>query len=362
MPAAMLVNGRHLPLAASPDGLATTLNPLSDSRWQSTVLDANASFFHGDVWAKILAETYGFSPCYLRAENSGDAQLLPVMEANSFISGRRGIALPFTDECEAIATDSTGFNVLFSTALTHLQTRRWKYFELRGGETELRGAPTAAEFWGHEVPLQGRSPAELFAGCSSPTRRAVRKAEKNGVVVEFSRTWEGMNAFYSLFCQTRKRHGNPPQPIKFFREIHRHAIEGNAGHLLLAKHGNAVVAGAIFLHQGRSAIYKFGASDASFRHLAANNLVMWRALQWYAEQGFAHLRLGRTSLDNDGLRQFKLGWGAREYSIKYFRYSRKARDFVPGVDQSSGWQTRIFKLLPQRVSRPLGALAYRHIA
>lgn len=183
------------------------------------------------------------------------------------------------------------------------------------------------------------------------------------MVVEFARKPEDMDAFYSLLCKTRKRHGNPPQPIKFFREIHRHAIETNSGLLLLAKHNGIAVAGAVFFHLGRAAIYKFGASDEMFRHLAANNLVMWRALEWYSEQRFSSVRLGRTSLENEGLRQFKLGWGAREYPIKYFRYSNRARDFVAGTDKSSsGWQTRIFKLLPQRVSRHLGALAYRHIA
>jgi hypothetical protein len=67
-------------------------------------------------------------------------------------------------------------------------------------------------------------------------------------------------------------------------------------------------------------------------------------------------------LDNEGLRRFKLSWGAGEYSINYFRYFVRAGEFVTGRDNSSGWQTRIFKLLPQRVSRSIGAFAYRHIA
>jgi CelD/BcsL family acetyltransferase involved in cellulose biosynthesis len=171
-----------------------------------------------------------------------------------------------------------------------------------------------------------------------------------------------MESFYALLCQTRQRHGNPPQPVKFFREIHRHAIEAHSGHLLLAKHHDTVVAGAVFLHAGQSAIYKYAASDFAFRHVSANNLVLWRALEWYARHGYTRLQLGRTSLGNEGLRRFKRGWGATEYAIKYFRYVRKSRGFVGATDGSSGWQTRIFKFLPQRISRYLGAFAYKHIA
>jgi hypothetical protein len=344
--------------------LVATVNPARGAaEWEST-LAANdqATFFHSGVWARILAASYGFTPHYLKIGEDA-AGYLPVMEANSFVSGRRGISLPFTDECEPIAPDPHTFNALFRSAVVHMSKRRWRYFEMRGGDTALSTDRTAAEFLGHEIKLEGRTSGELFANCVSSTRRAVRKAEKNGVAVEFGRTSADMDAFYSLFCQTRQRHGNPPQPRKFFQEIQRHAIETGSGLLLLARHNGIAVAGAVFLHFGRAAIYKFGASDSKTRHLAANNLIMWRAIEWYNKEGFSSLRLGRTSLENDGLRQFKQGWGSHEYHIKYFRYGNKARDFLSGTDNSStGWQTRVFKFLPQRVSRHIGAVAYRHIA
>jgi hypothetical protein len=324
--------------------------------------NAKATFFHSTIWARILASTYRFVPYYVTT-GEGAAGLLPIMEAHSFISGRRGVSLPFTDECEPIASDTDAFNTLFRSATVHMSKRNWRYIEIRGGETALSTERTTAEFFGHEIQLEGRTSAELFANCTSATRRAVRRAEKNGVEVKFARTQEDMDVFYTLLCQTRKRHGNPPQPRKFFQQIQRHAIETDSGRLILAKHNGIAVAGAVFLHFGRHSIYKFGASDSKSRHLAANNLVMWRALEWYNDKRFSTLRLGRTSVENEGLRQFKRGWGSHEYSIKYLRYANKTRDFLLGTDNSStGWQTRIFKLLPQRISRQIGAVAYRHIA
>jgi hypothetical protein len=333
------------------------------AEWDSALTaNAKATFFHSAIWAKILASTYGFVPYYVTSGEPA-AGILPIMEANSFISGRRGVSLPFTDECEPISADTDTFNALFRRAAVHMSQRKWRYIEIRGGVTGLSTERTSAEFFGHEIKLEGKTSDELFANCTSATRRAVRRAEKNGVKAEFARTPEDMDVFYSLLCQTRKRHGNPPQPRTFFQQIQRHAIETDSGRLVLAKHNGIAVAGAVFLHFGRHSIYKFGASDYKSRHLAANNLVMWRALEWYHNKGFSTFRLGRTSLENEGLRQFKQGWGSYEYSIKYLRYGNRTRDFLPGADNSStGWQTRIFKLLPQRISRQIGALAYRHIA
>ena len=68
------------------------------------------------------------------------------------------------------------------------------------------------------------------------------------------------------------------------------------------------------------AIYKFGASDPKFQELRGNNVVMSRAIEWCAGHGMEALDFGRTETTNDGLRRFKLGWGAEETEIQYSRY------------------------------------------
>ena len=122
------------------------------------------------------------------------------------------------------------------------------------------------------------------------------------------------------------------------------------------------MAGAVFFHSGRTCLYKFGASDETFQHLRANNLVMWEAIKWHARRGLGRLDFGRTSLGNGGLRRFKLGWGARERRIDYFRYDQRKAGFVTARDVSSGWHNRIFRMLPVSLSRLIGAAAYRHVA
>ena len=89
---------------------------------------------------------------------------------------------------------------------------------------------------------------------------------------------------------------------------------------------------------------------------------MWEAMKWLARHGATTLHLGRTSHGNEGLRKFKLGWGAVEESIEYVKYDLRKHTFVTETDATTGWYNRVFNVLPSGVSRLAGALLYRHCA
>jgi hypothetical protein len=339
------------------------LNPISEERWDSR-LTGNAcySFFHGSAWARALRQTYGYQPNYFAtlAGEHLDA-LLPVMEVDSWLTGRRGVSLPFTDYCDPLAGDLPAFQQLFDQAVLYGRDRRWKYLELRGGRQFLASALPSQRFYGHELALVDDE-KELFAALTSPVRRAIRKAEKQGLTVEILKDAEGIKQFYSLHCQTRRKHGLPPQPFKFFQNLQKCILAGGGGIIILARSGARTVAGSIFFHAGQQAIYKFGASDETMLELRGNDLVMWEGIKYYASRGFRTLHLGRTSLINEGLRRFKLGWGAREHSIEYFKYDLRKSAFVTDRDGALGWYNRIFAALPLSLSRFLGSVLYRHVA
>jgi hypothetical protein len=381
-----------MPLAASE---IRQLDPLSDPDWDAKLASLpGATFFHSSAWARVLHDTYGFSPVYFVLESrdsgmglpthdpsrheSGDPchaegagrllqgfpriqALLPVMEVNSWLTGRRGVSLPFTDSCAPLCADAESFSRLRDAAVARGKNRRWSYLELRGGRAWFGDAPASTAFLGHRLDL-GAGEKALFAGIESAGRRAVRKAEQSGLSVEFSQSTGAIRAFYDLLCITRKRHGIPPQPFAFFSNIQRHVLAQKRGWVVMARHGGVAVAGAVFFHHGTTALYKFGASDEKYQNLRGNNLVMWAAIKRYAAEGFAAFDFGRTSLHNDGLRRFKLGWGAKEYPIEYVRYDLRAGRYVTAKDESSGWHNRFFRMLPTPLFRLIGAALYRHVA
>lgn len=338
------------------------LDPVNCPDWDERVNRwPTATVFHSSAWLAVLADSYGFKPFAVVAPAEGEerAALLPVMECASPLFGRRGVSLPFTDAIPVLADTAGAVPALFERALELARARRWRSLELRGG-AGLDGAKPSVRFLGHLLDLD-RDGARLWSRLDDAVRRALRKAARAGVEVCRETSWESVEHFYGLHCQTRRMHGLPPQPLSFFRNIHRYLIARGAGCVFSARHQGQVIAAAVFLHRGGRAVYKFGASDKSRQDLRANNAVMWEAIKHYAAEGFELLDFGRTSCQQVGLRRFKLGWGTRETAIAYWKFDLRRREFVTGTDRSTGWHTVLFRRLPLPVLRWLGAQLYPHL-
>lgn len=344
-------------------GQMMVIDPLQHPAWD-TLLAAHpdSSFFQGTAWARVLTETYGHCPVYFSRFAGGQLKaLLPVMEVSSPWTGRRGVSLPFTDFCSPLPAADAEHRKLFEAALAHGRERRWRYLECRGGGQGRPDATPSLTFWGHVIQLEGGERG-LFDNLDGSTRRGIRKAEGARLQVDFGQSLESIRIYYALHCRTRHRHGLPPQPFRFFANIARHVLAPGHGFVAIARLEQRPVAAAVFFHHGRQALYKFGASDQAFQQLRPNNLLMWEGIRRCAGRGCARLHLGRTSLANEGLRRFKLGLGAREEKIEYFRYDLVKRAFVTGVDRSEGWANAVFRCLPPPLLRLAGRLLYPHMS
>jgi hypothetical protein len=337
------------------------LNPLNIPNWDDLLLSTvNASFFHSSAWARVLVESYGYKPLYFTSlENGSLSSLVPFMEINSSLSGKRGVSLPFTDECSQIVPDSGFFQELVKDVIDYGEKAGWKYIEWRNGEYFPEEVITSDFYFTHEVDLT-KTEEDLFSNLRDSTRRNVKKAYRGGVLVEISRFRDSIESFYRLNCMTRQRHGLPPQPFSFFTRIFEHIISQGQGTIVSALYSGKTIASAVFFNFGRKVIYKYGASDLVHQDLRPNNLIMWEAIKWHRERGFELLNLGRTELENKGLLQFKRGWGAEERLLKYYRYDFKKEAFLGSHRKACGSYNRIFACAPIPMLRILGSLLYKH--
>lgn len=339
------------------------LDPLALATWDAQVAThSGATIFHSAAWARVLHETYRHTPFYVGRIAAGRClDLLPIMEVSSALTGRRGVSLPFTDFCQPLVTGENQAARNWELALRLGRQRGWKYFECRGPGGAPAGARPALTFYGHELDL-ALPEDKLFAGLDAGVRRAIRKAQAEPVEIEIKNDLASVQAYYALHCQTRRWHGVPPQPFRFFAGIHRHLIARGLGWVMQARWRERIVASAIFFQFGRRAVYKFGASDRNFQHLRPNNLLIWEAIKWHAAHGFASLHFGRTSLANEGLRRFKLGFGAREERLECFRYDFRQGGFVTATDRAESPMNAVFRRLPLPLLRLLGATLYPHLS
>jgi CelD/BcsL family acetyltransferase involved in cellulose biosynthesis len=336
------------------------IQPSHHPEW-NTSLERSRSYsvFHTAQWANVLEKTYSYQPNYLIEERDGAfTTLVPLMEIDSFITGRRAVSLPFTDACPLLVSESTSIQQLFTCIKEMGKDRKWKYVELRPDtEIDLPGVSHATCF-GHRADITKKN---LFSSFQENTRRNIRKSEKNGVNVLQDNSIDGVRKFYGLHCITRKKHGVPPQPFHFFKNIGRFLIEEGLGNVFLAYKGNDLIAGAIFLRFHDKVMYKFGASLSEYQHLRSNNAVMWSAFQYYASQNVLEIDLGRTEMDNPGLRRFKLGWNTSEQVLKYYRFDFSDKNHHREIASLPGNSQHLFRTLPIPVLRLAGILAYRHM-
>lgn len=357
------------------------VDPGEVSDWDQRLLaHPGATIFHSAAWAGVLRQAYGFSAHYIVQENRGErVALLPLMETRGLLGTCRGISLPFTDSApmllpsddsveeiswqgdhvpESGASASAG---LVAQARRLGRTRKWRSIEFRPAARPAVDGAASVRFLSHEVSLHPSDSAQREL-CLPATRRTLRQAQSSPLTVTVGTNRSFISAYYRLHCETRRRQGAPPQPFGFFLAIERQLLARNLGFVVLALQGACPVAGAVFLKFGRRAVYKFGASDASTLAFRPNQLVMWTGLRHAAELGCTSLNFGRTSMDNLGLRQFKMGWGAMESHLAYQCYDIQIGQRVSLGDRTNGWQSRLFGRLPVWAGRLAGTLLYRFAA
>ncbi len=338
------------------------VNPVTHTGWDDLILARpDCSFFHSSGWARVLSDSYGFKPLYFTMlDGSALSACLPIMEVRSLITGNRGVSLPFTDSCDTLVDSPQHFDVLFARAKEFGKEAGWKYVELRGNTTFLNGTMPSISYCGHTVDLT-IGDARLFASLRDSTRRNVRKAERQGVETKISNKIEAVEAFCKLNRITRKQHGLPSQPWRFFRYVHEHVLSKHLGFVALALYRGEPVAAALFFCFGRKAVFKYGASTLEHRNIRANNLVMWKAIEHLVRCGAESLCLGRTDMHHAGLRQFKAGWAASEYTINYYRHDLERNRFIENQPPLNGFSKAVFSKLPIPALNAIGSLTYRHM-
>lgn len=329
-------------------------------------------FYYQPAWLDLLSRLYRYPIRPLLAHSSDGALtgFLPVMTVRSPLTGRRVVALPFSDCCPPLAADDAATDALVDRALALAHEERARYLELRAGALpalEARDDLTRNDLYARcVVPLE-RDAQAMWKRVKSSSQGPVKKARKQQVTVRVGESLADIDAYYHLHLLTRSRkHGMPAQSARFFRDLWQtfHAADPRVGQarLLLAEYQGAAVAGMILLSSGSTVRYAYSASDQRYLRLGPNNALMWEAISWAGEQGFARFDMGRTARDNSGLVGFKKSWGAVEEPLPYYYYPQ-----IAGLASTAetSWKYRLltgaWRRLPLPVAGALGGAIYRHL-
>jgi CelD/BcsL family acetyltransferase involved in cellulose biosynthesis len=333
---------------------------LSDPRW-TAFLDSSsrAGIFHYPAWSQLLAECYGYRP-FIAALQTVEGTLeaaVPLMEINSPITGKRWVSLPFSDYCWPLHTDESALRELAEGMLILAANNQISSLELRGIYPTLPTLDVSSRYVIHEIDL---TPGEQSVWKRTHTmhRRNIKTAQENDVRITLGETTEHLADFFRLHSTTRRRQGVPIQPWKYFKAMQHLLLKQGHGFLLLAYRQGQCLAGAIFLHSKETLTYKYGASLEEGLRYRPNNLLMWTAIQKGCEGGFSRFDMGRTDLDNTGLRTFKSRWGASETPLVYTSLTGGSNHMGDG--RLMLYMNTVLQKSPTWVCRLTGELLYKH--
>jgi Acetyltransferase (GNAT) domain len=348
------------------DSAVYEIDPLIDSRWPRFLRgNLQASVFHNRGWLKAIYRTYGCEPSVLaRCGEDGElASGLVFCRMRSWISGPRFVSVPFSDHCEPLAVTMNERERLLSAFEERANAEGGRYVELRPAspfwEGLRSGWSTSQTFYLHRLDLRAGRDGVFGNFHRDCIQRRIRHAEKQGIAITVGRSPECLQDFYKLVLATRRRHGLPPQPIAWFRNL----LEclGDSATIRFARMDGRTIAAILTLQHEKSVYYKYGASTASLHKLGAVPLLIWHTIQDAIDNGLEELDMGRSDCENSGLIAFKERWAAKRSTLSYLRFPPNAPQRVGNSRWSRNLSRGACRFAPDKCLAAIGAFSYRHI-
>jgi CelD/BcsL family acetyltransferase involved in cellulose biosynthesis len=169
---------------------------------------------------------------------------------------------------------------------------------------------------GFEIDLS-RSEDDLFASMTSACRRCVRKAEKEGVLVEEAHDPGFADDYYAQLKDVFAKQGLvPTYGIERVRQLITHVHP--TGHLLLLRardRSGRCIATGIFPHMNGVMYFWGGASWREYQILRPNEALQWHAMKLGKQMGVRVYDMG-------GGGEYKRKYGGKEIEVPWFRKSK----------------------------------------
>ena len=163
-----------------------------------------------------------------------------------------------------------------------------------------------------------KSEDELLKNMRQRLRRALRKAEKNGITIEKSTDPARMKEFYDIQLQTAGRHHFIAFSEGFLTKQFAAFAEDNSAVLYTARYNGEVLAQNFMIFYGNEASYHYGVSTELGTKLSGAPLLHMQAMRDARERGIKRYNFWGIVDEDDtkhrfyGVSVFKRGFGVDE--------------------------------------------------
>jgi hypothetical protein len=151
------------------------------------------------------------------------------------------------------------------------------------------------------------------------SRRAVRKADREGTSVRRYDHERDFARFLVLMEATEKRHHRAPRYSPgFFRRLASLARVDDRVLWIWCEHEGEPVASHIYFVESDTLIYWQGYFDKRFSYLRPNQHILVTTVREMAAAGIRRLNLGASPEDATGLLQYKERWGGKPFVYNFY--------------------------------------------
>jgi CelD/BcsL family acetyltransferase involved in cellulose biosynthesis len=297
------------------------VDPRTDPVWQLLVDRTPSSVFHSPAWIQVLTDTYGWeASAYVVLDDRGEpCGGIPFCRISD-VMGERIVALPFSDYCDPLVNDSQCWQLLMECFMPESCPIVMRCLHNSLPLADERFSLTKQAKW-HGLNLTPNLD-DLWRGMQDSTHRAIRKSQREGLVVRVADSEDELRAFFEMHLKIRKyKLGLLAQPFSFFQNIWRHFVDTQHGFLLLALYQDKIVAGDFFIEWKDTLYYKFNASLPADLSHRPNDLLIWEGIQRGKARGFNFFDFGLSDIDQEGLVRYKRKFGTVEKTISFLRYT-----------------------------------------
>lgn len=344
----------------------TWIDPQTDPLWQKLVEQHPSSVFHSPRWMRVLAATYGFDvQAIVALDGEGEPIAgIPFCRIKD-MTGERIVSLPFSDFCDPLVSDQHQWDCLIDALSVDHCPIAVRCLHNSLPLADERFTLVKQTRW-HDIDLQQDLDA-LWHSLDEASRRAIRKAGRDGVVVRMAECEQTLRAFFELHLRIRKyKYHLLAQPYRFFQSIWRHFMAEDYGFLMVAEYQGEIIGGILFLAWKDTLYYKFNASNPAYLSHRPNDILMWEGIRHGRAKGYARLDLGVSDLDQEGLIRYKRKFATNEKTASFLRHPA---DWAPTLPEKEardllGQLTALFtdESVPDSITAQAGDVLYRFFA
>lgn len=160
--------------------------------------------------------------------------------------------------------------------------------------------------------------ADLRSGISTNHLRNIKRAQKNGIVIERTGTEQSCRQHAALVSASLKRRKNRGERLESRVDDRRtlpYLTEG-AGEIFRALRGGKVLSSVLVLMAPEGGYYQSAGTNAEGMACGACHLLVYEIARNFQAAGKRQFNLGGAAPENSGLQQFKAGFGAARVELE----------------------------------------------